>query len=723
MKGKDQREILEAEKAGWEKEKENVKEEKADWEQEKGNVEAERAAADAERAKEIERPAEKKQTGGKYRFRLTGSAGAKAVAVLLMLVSIAACVIGGLACYSAAEENMYTHSYTTVLQYGLRGKAQTIAHKMYNYFSHEFTDSNPERRYLDEINAEVAVLRWEDTEEPNSSVFLWQSYQPAEAMEDNGFYSWLYADVYMELPLFEVQEEAERQEEISYPKEVSYIVRVFFDPAFTKQDDIRVTAGLIEMLYQARYPAIAVCAGGALVLAVCIIFLLCAAGHRNGREGIVPGFLTGIPFDILTLGLALLLALIVALMAEYMYGVGTVILIVLSCVIGLILGMLYLYDFAIRVKLGGLWRNTVIYKAFRLLGRILRAVWRLMRKVPLVWTTVTAYLALCMLELMGIAFYSRRMGGGHVLWLLEKLAIFMAVLYVALICKKLLKASRELAEGHADYRVDTKYMLGEFREHGENLNSLGLGVSKAVAEKMKSERLKTELITNVSHDIKTPLTSIINYAELIGREAENSGEKQKLQEYAEVLLRQSGRLRRLLENLVEASKAVTGSMEVHLEPCEAGVLLSQAVGEYQQRLEEKNLELRASQPEESVKIMADGRHLWRVFDNLLSNICKYSQEGSRVYLTLEQREGRVFIIFRNMSKYALDISPDELEERFVRGDKSRHMDGNGLGLSIARSLVELQNGQMEIVVDGDLFKVILSFVRLQQENLFRGTSD
>ncbi len=298
---------------------------------------------------------------------------------------------------------------------------------------------------------------------------------------------------------------------------------------------------------------------------------------------------------------------------------------------------------------------------------------------------------------------------GMFLWVMEKLAVFLVVLYTALVCKSLLKASRELAEGHADYRVDTKYMFGDFKEHGENLNCLGLGVSKAVAEKLKSERLKTELITNVSHDIKTPLTSIINYAELIGREAENSAENQKLQEYAEVLLRQSGRLRRLLENLVEASKAVTGSMEVHLEPCEAGVLLSQAVGEYQQRMEEKNLEMRVSQPEEAVRILADGRHLWRVFDNLLSNICKYSQEGSRVYLSLEQREDRVFIIFRNMSKYALDISPDELEERFVRGDKSRHMEGNGLGLSIARSLTELQNGQMEIVVDGDLFKVILTF--------------
>lgn len=160
---------------------------------------------------------------------------------------------------------------------------------------------------------------------------------------------------------------------------------------------------------------------------------------------------------------------------------------------------------------------------------------------------------------------------------------------------------------------------------------------------------------------------------------------------------------------MEASKATTGNLEVNLELCEVGVLLSQAVGEYQQRMEEKELDLIARQPEEPVKIMADGRHLWRVFDNLLNNICKYAQEKSRVYLSVEEAEGRVLIVFRNMSKYALNISPEELEERFVRGDKSRHMEGNGLGLSIAKSLVELQNGRMEIVIDGDLFKVILSF--------------
>ena len=230
---------------------------------------------------------------------------------------------------------------------------------------------------------------------------------------------------------------------------------------------------------------------------------------------------------------------------------------------------------------------------------------------------------------------------------------------------------------------------------------------------MKSEHLKTELITNVSHDLKTPLTSIINYADLIGSERL---ENEKVKEYAEVLLRQSRRLKKLLEDLVEASKATTGNLEVNLTPCDIGVMLSQAVGEYGQRFAEKQLELIVRQPEEAVRILADGRHLWRIFDNLFNNIYKYAQENSRVYLNVECTGENAVILFRNMSKYALELSPQELEERFVRGDKSRHMEGNGLGLSIAKSLTELQKGSMEIVTDGDLFKVILRFPLLQNES-------
>ena len=179
-------------------------------------------------------------------------------------------------------------------------------------------------------------------------------------------------------------------------------------------------------------------------------------------------------------------------------------------------------------------------------------------------------------------------------------------------------------------------------------------------------------------------------------------------------MRQSRRLKKLLEDLVEASKATTGNLEVNMTACQAEVLLTQAAGEYEQRFEDKQLQLVVREPEEEIWIRADGRHLWRVFDNLLNNICKYAQENTRVYLSLERMEEKAVITFRNTSKYQLDVSADELMERFVRGDKSRNMEGNGLGLSIAKSLVELQKGNMEIVVDGDLFKVILTFAVTQK---------
>lgn len=667
-------------------------------------------------AEEAESGKESEAGTGKQRFRLTGSFAAKAAAFLLMLIGAAMCAAGAVGCYAVYETGMYTNSYTTVLSDGLTAQTHDIAYEMYNFLNTGYLESA--RTYLDDMNAEVAVLRYENKLAPDSSTFIWQSYEASEALEGNGFYSKLYEDFGMELPVF-----AERlEEETGEPGERAYIIRVFYDPAFPKEDDIKASVQLIDFIYRMRYAVIWICAGGALLLVICSVFLLCAAGHKNGREGIVPGLLTKVPFDILTVCTGLAVFLLFQLIVEELrYAVAVDVAGGIAlCIMILILGMFYLGDFAIRLKQGGLLRNTIIYRALRLLRRGLRLLWkgvrrlwRLILQIPMVLTTAVAYGAVCVVELLLlIGCFGRAYSAEvfSVFWILEKAAVFFAVICIALTFRKLLKASRELANGHEDYRVDTKYMFWVFREHGENLNSLGQGVARAVSERMKSEHLKTELITNVSHDLKTPLTSIINYAELISLEAkENPNENPRICEYSEVLLRQSGRLKRLLENLVEASKAATGNLEVNLETCEAGVLLSQAAGEYQKRLEEKALELRVNQPEEPVKILADGRHLWRVFDNLLSNICKYAQEGSRVYLTLEQKEKKACIIFRNMSKYALDISPEELEERFVRGDKSRHMEGNGLGLSIAKSLTELQQGHMEIVVDGDLFKVILTF--------------
>lgn len=294
-------------------------------------------------------------------------------------------------------------------------------------------------------------------------------------------------------------------------------------------------------------------------------------------------------------------------------------------------------------------------------------------------------------------------------WLTEKIILIPILLLQVLAMKKLKAGGEKLADGNLDYRIRTKWMMWDFKKHGDNLNRISEGMYLAVEERLKSERFKTELITNVSHDIKTPLTSIINYVDLIKKE---NLQNETAAGYVEILDRQSKRLKKLIEDLVEASKVSTGNVSVDLQKTSVGVMLTQAAGEYEDRINSRNLELVLNQPEDEIFIMADGRQLWRVFDNLLSNICKYAMGGTRVYLNLDRANGKAMITFRNISAYALNLSSEELLERFTRGDRSRHTEGSGLGLSIAKSLTELQNGEMEVYTDGDLFKVVLSFKQI-----------
>lgn len=505
-----------------------------------------------------------------------------------------------------------------------------------------------------------------------------------------------------------------------------YIVTMYVGPEFPKEDDLQWLKAQGTRIYNARWGFVGVGAGALLLGIISFIWLLCNAGHRWGQEGITPGVLSNIYLDILTAVFAVGGG-IVALFMLYVVDVirndfAYVIVLGLGGAVLLVWCTMYLREFALRMKLGKTWRYTFVYVTARwcwrwgsrLIKTGLRLTWKVLRGIPGILhvvgflsliTLVEAFVIVCVIEDFGV----------FVLWLMEKALIFPIILYCALVFRKLCQASKELAGGNLGYKLNTRYLLLDFKEQGENLNRLGEGIAKAVEQRMRSERLKTELITNVSHDIKTPLTSIINYADLLGNlvqgqevldEAERNAQ---MAEYSEVLLRQSKRLRKLLDDLVDASKATTGNLEVDLQPCVIGVLLSQAIGEYEPRLEERGLALHVAQPEEELRILADGRHLWRVFDNLMNNICKYAQENSRVYINVERRGEKAVVIFRNMSQYELNVTAEELEERFVRGDASRHMEGSGLGLSIARSLVDLQKGWMQIVTDGDLFKVILEF--------------
>jgi signal transduction histidine kinase len=314
------------------------------------------------------------------------------------------------------------------------------------------------------------------------------------------------------------------------------------------------------------------------------------------------------------------------------------------------------------------------------------------------------------LEMEGTAIGHRAMMSCFVLF---KLVEIPCLIHLLLQMNRIREGGRRVAEGDYSHPINTGHMIPELRKHAENINNVGDGIAIAVEERMKSERFKTELITNVSHDIKTPLTSIINYVDLLKKEPIDNP---TAQEYLTVLDRQSARLKKLIEDLIEASKASTGNLPVQLELCDATVMLTQVVGEFRERAEANNLDIVVESPEPPVNILADGRHLWRIIDNLVSNICKYALPGTRVYIDLErhpapdqQGSGQVLMTFRNISRDRLNISSDELMARFVRGDSSRNTEGNGLGLSIAKSLADLMDAGLAIEIDGDLFKVILRF--------------
>lgn len=475
-------------------------------------------------------------------------------------------------------------------------------------------------------------------------------------------------------------------------------------------------------LYDGREAWMPLAIISAVFAIIVYVFILYAAGHKRGEAGIHLRWADRCPHD-LYLVICIFLFCIPLFVPASIFDTSpdlqsVVFWLPLGIVCIALCGLIFLefsISTAIRVKAGAWWRNTIVYHILHWLWRgfcaIGRGVRYICRSLPLTWRTVLVFLAFCLINLIlfTIMFNSYDMGFYLLLWFAFIVLCLVALVGGAMQLKSLWYGGRKLAEGELDYKIDTSKMIWDFKKHGDNLNRIGEGMSKAVEERIKSERLKTELITNVSHDIKTPLTSIINYVDLLKKEDVGN---ENAREYIQVLERQSARLKKLIEDLVEASKASTGNISFNPEPTDVVELLNQAVGEYENRFRENDLEPIVHTPPMPVKILADGRLLWRVFDNLLNNICKYSQPRTRVYLDIRETDANVIITMRNISKEILNVSPDELIERFVRGDSSRSTEGSGLGLSIAQSLTELQNGKFDLYLDGDLFKVSLIFERM-----------
>jgi signal transduction histidine kinase len=267
---------------------------------------------------------------------------------------------------------------------------------------------------------------------------------------------------------------------------------------------------------------------------------------------------------------------------------------------------------------------------------------------------------------------------------------------------QIMEAAKELSGGNLDYSLDSKEMSVAFVDFAEDLQGIQSGLKKAVSEAVKGERMKTELITNVSHDLKTPLTSIINYVDLLKKEQLNN---ENAEEYLDVLEEKSARLKQLVEDLIEASKATSGNLAVCAEKVDMHQLVMQAYGEYEEKIEKAGLDIRMNAAEKELFALADGKHMWRIVENLLSNALKYSMPNSRVYISIDKSEHYGILTIKNISAYPLEISPEQLTERFIRGEASRTTEGSGLGLSIAQGLTNLQGGRFKVDIDGDLFKV------------------
>lgn len=499
-----------------------------------------------------------------------------------------------------------------------------------------------------------------------------------------------------------------------------FVFAVSVDTKFSVADSMADEAENYETYSKLMFPMLAGAIFGSVLWLIGMVWLTVTAGrrpedeeiHLNGFDRWYTEIAAGTVIGIWLAGTIISGTLIANSSLGYSHVVVTVIVICLICgtytMAWFLIGYLSLVR---RIKAGTLWKNSLIRKVLKWIGKcsgkladFARAFSRNTAEKIKVLLVGGAFLFLQFL-IIGCVF------SGAGVFLLALMAVDVAVMIFAIRKAdgqdRIMDGLKKISDGELQYKIKTDTLTGKQKVMAEYINNIGSGLDAAVENSLKKERMQTELITNVSHDLKTPLTSIINYVDLMKRENPTDP---KIQEYLRILDEKSQRLKVLTEDVVEASKASTGNIKLEMNDIDFVEMVQQVIGEFEEKFQEKNLTMMVHFTDEPSIIYADGQRMWRVLENVFGNVVKYAMEGTRVYAEISNRNKKVTFSLKNISAQPLNISADELTERFIRGDVARNTEGSGLGLSIAKSLTELQGGEFKLYLDGDLFKVMITFV-------------
>ena len=668
----------------------------------------------------------------------------KCLVFFLAVVTLLGVAVSALGILAAESQCMYTHdNYEDWIHSQYQDRAHMIADQVLMDYGASLSDCPPwileQTNYA---NAIQHVKNWYELSESNwcytlqkDGKILRNTY--TDSFEKDALHFGFMLD--FSYPMVGVSEEyteyfhetvTDEPVPVHYQYDSGYQVDIYISRNHTSyyiNNGISQTA--MKWLFAARYVMVAVAAVSFLLFALAFVLLMILAGKNPQTGEVNPRALNRLPLDlylgaavgITVLGCGLAYEILDMLFSNDGYNV---LMAVLLCGCGIIVatvdvGFFMAVAAQFKVPGGFWWRHSLCGRVLKLVWKIVKKAWGYIAKffrrvggyirdafsmLPVIWQWIAAGGALGFVLIIICATTTAHwyVVSPLVVWCLAFAAL---VIYCGYSYGVIQKGIRRMKVGDLNEKINTEWLFGSFKTIAEDLNALADVVAIAAQTQLKSERMKTELSTNVSHDIKTPLTSVINYVDLLQQpHTEEEGTQ-----YLEVLSRQSLRLKKLVEDLMDMSKASSGNMAVNITSLDAVETVNQALGEFADKLEMANLTPVFRSPDSRLQMQADGRLTWRVLSNILSNVVKYALPGTRVYVDLTAEGRWVVCSIKNISREELNISAEELTERFVRGDASRNTEGSGLGLNIAQSLMHLQHGSMEVIVDGDLFKVTLAF--------------